>query len=129
MVLPQTMEGQQEFINPFLGAPAGSMLDPACKNFSTKAWLSNLVGFMAKDPSKYTFRRAGVSFRNLDVYGFGSPTDYQKTVANVWLGLSGLFRWLGGVKEQRIQILQSFDGVVESGEMLLVLGRPGSGCN
>ena len=31
-------------------------------------------------------------------------------------------------RKTRKQILQGFDGLVPSGEMLLVLGRPGSGC-
>lgn len=31
-------------------------------------------------------------------------------------------------KKQKIQILRNVDGLVRSGEMLIVLGRPGSGC-
>jgi ATP-binding cassette, subfamily G (WHITE), member 2, PDR len=33
------------------------------------------------------------------------------------------------VEKHKIQILRDFDGLVESGEMLVVLGRPGSGCS
>ncbi|KAK8136775.1 abc protein [Apiospora sp. TS-2023a] len=32
-------------------------------------------------------------------------------------------------KTKRVEILRSLDGIVTSGEMLLVLGRPGSGCS
>ena len=74
-------------------------------------------------------RCASVAYRNLNVYGFGATTDYQKTFANYPLAhlslLEGLF---GRLQKSRIDILRGFEGVVSSGEMLLVLGRPGSGC-
>lgn len=39
---------------------------------------------------------------------------------------------LGGLlarrRKLRIDILRDFEGIVRSGEMLMVLGRPGSGC-
>jgi len=64
------------------------------------------------------------------VYGFGSSTDYQKTVANVWLGAVGVVRKVLGLgKRRRIDILQHLEGVVHSGEMLVVLGPSGSGCS
>ncbi|MCJ1270047.1 hypothetical protein MMC22_009941 [Lobaria immixta] len=72
---------------------------------------------------------ASVAYRNLNVYGFGTATDYQKTFANYPLAylsrLGGLF---GRVRKSRIDILRDFEGLVSGGEMLLVLGRPGSGC-
>lgn len=120
---------QDDFTNPFLGLPSSSPLDPSSSNFSARTWLSNLVGFLSKHPDKPPSRRTGVTFRNLSVYGYGSPTDYQKNVANVLLGAGSLFRWLAGSKKQKIQILRDFDGIVEPGELLLVLGRPGSGCS
>lgn len=71
----------------------------------------------------------GVAFRNLSAYGFSKPTDYQKTFLNYPLAvisqvLDSLFRQ---AKSSRKCILRDFEGVVR-GEMLLVLGRPGSGC-
>lgn len=36
--------------------------------------------------------------------------------------------WVTGKPKSRIDILYGLDGLVESGEMLLVLGNPGSGC-
>jgi ATP-binding cassette subfamily G (WHITE) protein 2 (PDR) len=125
-----SMSSQKEFLNPFLGVPKDSSLDPAGKNFSAKAWLSNLVGFISKDPSSYHPRYTGVSFRNLNVYGFTTATDYQKNVINILVGIGDVFRWVAGTrKKHRVEILRDFDGLVESGEMLLVLGRPGSGCS
>jgi ATP-binding cassette subfamily G (WHITE) protein 2 (PDR) len=56
------------------------------------------------------------------VHGFGSPTDYQKDVANSVLQIGALFRSMTGTGKQKIQILRDFDGLVKSGEMLVVLG-------
>ena len=74
-------------------------------------------------------RGASVAYRCLDVYGFGATTDYQKTFANYPLAYLSLLRGLcGDFQKSRIDILQGFEGLVASEEMLLVLGRPGSGC-
>ena len=120
---------QEFFLNPFRGVPAGSPLDPASDIFSAKKWLSNLIGFVAKDPEKYPYRLVGLSFSNLDVYGFRRHSDYQKTVGNIVLEVGHLFRSLTGTGKQKVQILKGFDGIVDNGQMLLVLGRPGSGCS
>lgn len=126
---PSTNSSLDGFQNPFLGVPKGSALDPASENFSTRAWISNLAGFTSKDPKRYPCRTAGVSFENLNIFGFGSPTDYQKTVGNVPLEIGAIFRWMMGTGKHQIQILKNFNGLVKPGEMLLVLGRPGSGCS
>ena len=34
----------------------------------------------SRDPERYPERVAGVSYRDLNVHGFGSLTDYQKSV-------------------------------------------------
>ncbi|KAL9122094.1 MAG: hypothetical protein Q9187_001354 [Circinaria calcarea] len=73
-----------------------------------------------------------VSYRNLTVYGFGSATDYQKTFANYPLTFLNALGMLLGVQrsqKSQIDILRRFEGLVRGGEMLLVLGRPGSGCS
>ncbi|KAH9210215.1 putative ABC transporter [Leptodontidium sp. 2 PMI_412] len=123
------MSDQDGVRNPFLGVPPGSPLDPRGPNFSAQAWFSNLAGYISKDPSNLLHRSAGVSFTDLKVSGFGSPTDYQKSVGNVLLGITTLFRRMAGNSKQEINILREFYGLIESGEMLLVLGRPGSGCS
>ena len=72
----------------------------------------------------------GVSFRDLTVYGFGTTTDYQKTFINYPAAyLSNLRSIFGPSRKSRIDIIRNFDGLVTSGEMLLLLGRPGSGCS
>lgn len=100
-------------------------LDPNSPNFNAKEWIKNLVSVQSSDPERYPSRTAGVLFRDLSVHGFGSPTDYQKDVANVLLEVAALPRYLLGSGKRKIQILRNFDGVIKSGELLVVLGRPG----
>lgn len=54
--------------------------------------------------------------------------DYQKTVGNLPLVGIGALRDLIGNRKRKVQILNNMDGVLEAGEMLVVLGPPGSGC-
>ncbi|KAJ7145372.1 ABC-2 type transporter-domain-containing protein [Mycena crocata] len=122
---------QSTYINPFQGAGDDERLDPQSDKFDHNLWLKSVMGISSRDPENFPTRTAGVSFRNLNVHGEGSPTDYQKTIGNVWLGLSSVIKGaLGmGTGKRKIQILRDFDGLVKSGEMLIVLGRPGSGCS
>ncbi|KAE8152303.1 ABC-2 type transporter-domain-containing protein [Aspergillus avenaceus] len=115
--------------NPFGVEDPESTLNPNGPNFKPKDWLKMLLAIRSRDPEQYPDRTAGVAFKNLNVHGFGSPTDYQKDVLNSLLEVGTLARKLVGMKMQKIQILREFDGLVKSGEMLVVLGRPGSGCS
>jgi ATP-binding cassette subfamily G (WHITE) protein 2 (SNQ2) len=79
-------------------------------------------------------KQIGVLWRDLTVQGIGgSKKIYVKTFPeafvsffDLWTPLKNLF--VRGNPAQRINILQSFKGLVKPGEMILVLGRPGSGC-
>ena len=101
----------------------GSDLDPYSPTFDVRKWTSLLMKHWSGIP-----RRAGVAFRNLGVHGFGSDADYQKTVGNMPLVLFQQLRNMITGRKRRVQILHSMDGVLDSGEMLVVLGPPGSGC-
>jgi ABC-type transport system involved in cytochrome bd biosynthesis fused ATPase/permease subunit len=72
-------------------------------------------------------RRAGIVWKNLKVCGSGSAINLQKNVGSLLLAplRFGEFFHKGAEKT----ILNEFDGVLKSGEMLVVLGRPGSGCS
>ena len=98
---------------------------------NARAWCKAMLQVQTEDEQAHPPRTAGIAFRNLNVFGFGTTTDYQKSVGNVWLEVAGLAKKLttrGGGKT-RIDILRNLEGVVESGEMLVVLGPPGSGCS
>jgi ATP-binding cassette subfamily G (WHITE) protein 2 (PDR) len=111
--------------NPF-SAEEDSVLNPASPNFKPYAFAKSLLNLQARDPDKWKLRTAGFCYKNLNVYGFGSATDYQKSVGNVMFELVGLTKKLLGLsKPRKIDILQNLDGVVHHGEMLVVLGPPG----
>lgn len=106
--------------NPF-NVETGSSLDPNSENFKPRAWAEALIHLKSRDPEKFPKRTAGIAFRNLSVHGFGNPTDYQKSVGNIWLELAGLVRKLTRTRTSRkIEILSKLDGLIKNGEMLVV---------
>jgi ATP-binding cassette, subfamily G (WHITE), member 2, PDR len=114
-----------EHVNPF-DRSDNPLLDPLSEKFSPRAWMKALIGVQSRDPARYPQRVAGVAYKNLSAHGFGDATDYQKTFSNYPLETGSLFKRLIGRRRQtKIQILRKFDGLVRSGEMLVVLGRPG----
>ncbi|KAH7324462.1 ABC-2 type transporter-domain-containing protein [Stachybotrys elegans] len=73
---------------------------------------------------------AGVSFQHLACHGFQSSATFQHTVTSYALAIPHyIARYLKGQRPTRVQILRDFDGLAKPGEMVLVLGRPGSGCS
>ncbi|OJJ97758.1 hypothetical protein ASPACDRAFT_1858481 [Aspergillus aculeatus ATCC 16872] len=114
----------------FSKEPSDPQLNPSSDQFNARKWTKNLLRIKSRDPDRYPRRTAGVSFRNLNAFGYGTAADYQANVANMWLkGLDWLKGVLGHRHKVRIDILRNFEGLVRSGEMLVVLGRPGSGCS
>lgn len=109
-------------------AEADSALDPSSDNFRSRAWVKSMFKLQSED-DRFLARTAGFAFRNLSAFGFGAATDYQKSVGNVMLEVVGMARKLMGTGQRRIDILRNFDGLVLPGEMLVVLGPPGSGCS
>ncbi|UKZ47949.1 ZEB2-regulated ABC transporter 1 [Trichoderma virens] len=106
-----------------------SPLNPMSSKFSGRTWAKTVAKYATEHGSG--FRRSGISFRNMNVYGYGTETDFQKDVGNVWLSIPDLARQVLSKSSgrRRIDILRNCDGVLKSGEMLVVLGPPGSGCS
>ena len=83
-------------------------------------------------------KKVGVVFKNLTVKGTGSTTNLAKTLPDAILGTFGpdLYRLicrfipaLSFSKHQQMRtLINDYTGIVRDGEMMLVLGRPGSGC-
>ena len=81
-------------------------------------------------------RHVGVVFRDLTVRGLGLGAALQPAVADIFLGLPRFLKALftKGPKAAKAKppvrnLLSDFTGCIRPGEMLLVLGRPGSGCS
>ncbi|KAI8933315.1 hypothetical protein NX059_009940 [Plenodomus lindquistii] len=78
-------------------------------------------------------KRIGVAWDGLTVSGIGGVKNYVKTFPDAFVSFFNVFETatslLGlGKKGKEFDILKDFKGVAKPGEMVLVLGRPGSGC-
>ncbi|KAH6896015.1 ABC-2 type transporter-domain-containing protein [Thelonectria olida] len=107
--------------------PAEGPLNPASPDFNPRKWAKAFYDIRTDNSEGTPPKTTGVAFKNLNVYGFGTATDFQKTVGNVFLEGATIVRRLLGQKQQRVDILHDLEGVVHSGEMLAVLAPPGSG--
>jgi len=105
------------------------VLDPTSEKFDHYKWARMMLKLMDKEgfprpPS------TGVVFENLNVSGSGSALQYQSNVGSVLLAPFRPQEYLSFIRSgPEKQILRNFDGLLRSGELLLVLGRPGSGCS
>ncbi|KAL3298281.1 ABC-2 type transporter [Colletotrichum asianum] len=123
---PQSLHAEDDVLNP----PKNSHLDPSSPNFDSAAWTRAFISLYESDPASIPSRLTGVAFRNLNVFGYSTGTQYQKRTGNIALSIAtNLIGLATGRKKGRIDILQDFEGLVEPGEMLLALGPPGSGCS
>ncbi|CCG83334.1 ABC transporter CDR4 [Taphrina deformans PYCC 5710] len=115
--------------NPF-AYEKDSALDPHSSNFRAQAFVKSMVHLTKQQSEVNPTRRAGVAFRHLTVVGDANDSDYQKSVGNVFSqALDFMKRTLRLTKTDKFQILRDFEGVVRAGELLVVLGPPGSGCS
>jgi ATP-binding cassette subfamily G (WHITE) protein 2 (SNQ2) len=78
-------------------------------------------------------KNIGVIWDKLSVSGEGGVKNFVRTFPYAFVSFFNVYakakNMLGlGKKGNKFDILQGFRGVVKPGEMVLVLGRPGSGC-
>jgi ABC-type glutathione transport system ATPase component len=109
----------------------GSNLDPRSPNFDARVWVKAVSRLAQGDHNAAPPRFLGVAFKNLSAYGSSSGSERQLTVLNaVPTALSYGASLLGAKRRgNRVEILRDLEGVIEQGELLLVLGPPGSGCS
>lgn len=115
-----TSESAQHNLGSPFEAIEGSDLDPRSDQFRAKSWARAFYNLRYGSEEGLP-RVAGIAFKNLNVWGKGSPTDFQSTVGNKVLKLPALF----GRGTQKIEILRNLDGLLLPGEQLCVLGPPG----
>ncbi|KIV77658.1 hypothetical protein PV11_09444 [Exophiala sideris] len=101
-------------------------LDPENEAFDFRFWASAFMQLVREDGIGRA--SVGFSFESLTLSGTGSGVALQKTVASPFLALARLPMLFTKAGRQPKVILNSLNGSIKSGEMLLVLGRPGSGC-
>lgn len=107
-----------------------SSLDPQSPTFDGRSWVKAFVDLYNSNlPTRP--RSLGVAFRNLTVYGETSGARHQTSAGNIFpSAVESVARRLGGVKQSKqVTILQDFEGILDEGQLLLVLGPPGSGCS
>jgi ABC-type glutathione transport system ATPase component len=101
-------------------------INPDSPAFSTEKYLREIIS--RANAQGLRRRNAGVVFRSLVVLGYGSDFTHQKTVGTMATGITRLPQTIRTRRHPPMKtILYSMDGVVKEGEMLLVLGKPGSG--
>ena len=72
---------------------------------------------------------AAAVFKNIKVWGGDTGVLYQESILSSFcIPLRLVLALFSQGKPTKKLILNGVDGVVKEGEMLLVLGRPGSGC-
>ncbi|CCD22577.1 ATP-binding cassette multidrug transporter PDR15 NDAI_0A04200 [Naumovozyma dairenensis CBS 421] len=105
-------------------------LDPNSDNFLSTAWVQNMANLAAADPEFYKPYALDCTWKNLSASGDSADVSYQQTFLNMgWKLLTAGLREILPAKEgSTFQILKPMDGLLKSGELLVVLGRPGSGC-
>ncbi|KAG6256961.1 hypothetical protein E4U23_000113 [Claviceps purpurea] len=116
-----------------------------------KRLMSKMFGQKRQEQSQEEqTRHSGVVFRNLTVKGVGLGAGLQPTVGDIFTSLPrsianlfrSVFRASSGTGDGKAAVkaavsakppvrdlISDFNGCVRPGELLLVLGRPGSGCS
>lgn len=107
-----------------------AQLDPNSDNFVSAAWVKNMANIAFADPDYYKPYSLNCCWKNLSASGASTDVAYQSTVANSPTKMLGmLYRAIRPAKEgDSFEILKPMDGIINAGELLVVLGRPGSGC-
>ncbi|TVY50118.1 ABC transporter G family member [Lachnellula occidentalis] len=97
-------------------------------------------GHFEKRQEGRSAKKVGLIYKNLTVQGVGATSTFVKTLPSAIIGTFGpdLYKILSrfipflhipGASGEKRNLIHDFTGVVRDGEMLLVLGRPGSGCS
>lgn len=107
--------------------PKDTTLDPCSPDFDVYKWAKMTFRDLGKANVK--LRHLSFSFRNLHVSGSSTGANFQSNVASVFMMPFRIRGYFSSSKKPETLILSHFDGVVKPGELLLVLGCPGSGCS
>lgn len=74
--------------------------------------------------------RTGITFQDLTSNGLDAGAAYGPSMSEIFHAVAGIPSAIRNRKKTPLRkIIRDVSGLVKSGEMLLVLGRPGSGCS
>lgn len=106
-------------------------LDPNSEDFSGKAWIQNMSALVRSDPEHYKAYTISCAWKNLRAFGDSTDVAYQSTVFTIFNKVFSKAKSLVTSKnaDNVFDILKPMDGLIEPGELVVVLGRPGSGCS
>jgi len=108
----------------------GPSTDPNADEFDLERFIRRALD---RDAEEGLFQREiGCAFEDVRVLGSAAGVKYGKSVADVLTGPITLPKKIASMRHAKVQkrsILQGFTFSLRPGEMLLVLGRPGSGCS
>lgn len=82
-----------------------------------------------RDEGEIKPRTLGVVFKDLRVVGLGAAASFQPTLGSLFSPSDAMENIRNARHPPLRDILSGFEGVVQPGEMLLVLGSPGAGCS
>ncbi|KAH9171890.1 ABC-2 type transporter-domain-containing protein [Lactarius sanguifluus] len=100
---------------------------PTTGPFDFEKTLRNIMKM--RDRGGIQSRELGVMFRDLRVVGLGAAASYQPTFGS-FFNPKVILEKIRALRHPPLRdILSGFEGVIRPGEMLLVLGSPGSGCS
>lgn len=108
-------------------------LDPNSDKFSSYNWVRNMANMASADPDFYKPYTLGCTWKDLTAEGDSADVSYQSTVLNLPKKLlNAAYQNMRSVSSNstgnKVQILKKMDGLIIPGDLLVVLGRPGSGC-
>ncbi|RMZ87063.1 hypothetical protein DV736_g5713, partial [Chaetothyriales sp. CBS 134916] len=95
--------------------------------------------FEKRTPEGNAAKKLGVVWKNLTVKGIGATLMFTKTLSHAIIGTFGpdlyhlITRFIPALRFSKPpptrDLIRDFTGMIRDGEMMLVLGRPGSGCS
>lgn len=103
------------------------VLDPASPSFDARTWAGEMMRGL--DTADRRLLHTGVLLKDITVCAPRSSDEDQQhvTVTSVLLLITRAFFSRSRAPQKRI--IRNVDVLLKSGEMLLILGRPGSGCS
>lgn len=119
-------------VNPMSEFEENPKLNPLSDEFDSEVWIRAMRKIVYSDPDYYKPSSLGVVYKNLRSYGHSVNSDYQSNFGNAIFKAGFKFLRMFDQSYQRsieFDILKSMDGIIPSGKLTVVLGRPGAGCS